>query len=252
MLPTPDRPAPTLDVLAALGTADTFDTFDTVGSGRPLPASGTPVRAPLALPVGASERSAPTSEADFSEGFFTQHHVLDQLKLRLGLDNFLVKQSLAIVQFAPFALEHFHPLGLLLKSLRLLGLGLHEALDMVQALRRNPCMFVMVSGQSIDLLLMVVIGGLGSVHGAFLGAIFLISMPQLIVQTKNHLPDFIGQAPGLQGLVYGLVLIGFVLFEPMGIYGRWLKVRTYLQVFPFYRKGMFKRQKSFQKSDRLR
>jgi branched-chain amino acid transport system permease protein len=34
--------------------------------------------------------------------------------------------------------------------------------------------------QSIDLLLMVVIGGLGSVHGAFLGAIFLITMPQLI------------------------------------------------------------------------
>jgi branched-chain amino acid transport system permease protein len=106
--------------------------------------------------------------------------------------------------------------------------------------------------QSIDLLLMVVIGGLGSVHGAFLGAIFLISMPQLIALSKDHLPTFIGQAPGLQGLVYGLVLIGFVLFEPMGLYGRWLKIRTYLQSFPFYRKGMFKRQKSFQKSDRLR
>ncbi len=106
--------------------------------------------------------------------------------------------------------------------------------------------------QSIDLLLMVVIGGLGSVHGAFLGAIFLISMPQIISLSKDHLPNFIGQAPGLQGLVYGVVLIGFVLFEPMGLYGRWLKIRTYLQTFPFYRKGMFKRQKSFQKSDRLR
>ena len=106
--------------------------------------------------------------------------------------------------------------------------------------------------QSIDLLLMVVIGGLGSVHGAFLGAIFLIAMPQLISLTKDYLPDVIGQAPGLQGLVYGVVLIGFVLFEPLGLYGRWLKVRTYFQTFPFYRKGMFKRQKSFQKSDRLR
>jgi branched-chain amino acid transport system permease protein len=38
----------------------------------------------------------------------------------------------------------------------------------------------------------------------------------------------------------------------MGLHGRWLKVRTYLASFPFYRKGMFKRQKSFQKSDRLR
>jgi branched-chain amino acid transport system permease protein len=106
--------------------------------------------------------------------------------------------------------------------------------------------------QSIDLLLMVVIGGLGSVHGAFLGAIFLISMPQLISQVKDFLPAFIGQAPGLKAVIYGLVLIAFVLFEPLGIYGRWLKIRTWFSIFPFYRKGMFKRQKSFQKSDRLR
>lgn len=106
--------------------------------------------------------------------------------------------------------------------------------------------------QSIDLLLMVVIGGLGSIHGAFLGAIFLIVMPQLIALGKDYLPDAIGQAAGLQGTVYGLVLIAFVLFEPMGLYGRWLKIRAYFQLFPFYRKGMFKRQKSFQKSDRLK
>ncbi len=106
--------------------------------------------------------------------------------------------------------------------------------------------------QSIDLLLMVVIGGLGSIHGAFLGAIFLITMPQLIALGKDYLPDAIAQAPGLQAVVYGVVLIGFVLFEPMGLYGRWLKIRTWFQLFPFYRKGMFKRQKSFQKSDRLK
>ena len=106
--------------------------------------------------------------------------------------------------------------------------------------------------QSIDLLLMIVIGGVGSVHGAFLGAIFLITMPQVIALFKDYLPPVLGQAPGLQGLIYGVVLVAFVLLEPMGLYGRWLKVRTYLQLFPFYRKGMFKRQKSFQKSDRLK
>jgi branched-chain amino acid transport system permease protein len=106
--------------------------------------------------------------------------------------------------------------------------------------------------QSIDLLLMIVIGGVGSVHGAFLGAIFLITMPQAIAIVKDYLPAAIGQAPGLQGVVYGAVLVSFVLFEPQGLYGRWLKIRTYLQMFPFYRKGMFKRQKSFQKSDRLK
>ena len=106
--------------------------------------------------------------------------------------------------------------------------------------------------QSIDLLLLVVVGGLGSVHGAFLGAAFLITMPQLIALGKDLLPPAIGQAAGLQAVVYGVVLITFVLFEPMGLYGRWLKVRTWLQLFPFYRRGMFRRQKSYTKSERLK
>jgi branched-chain amino acid transport system permease protein len=106
--------------------------------------------------------------------------------------------------------------------------------------------------QSIDLLLLVVVGGLGSVHGAFLGAIFLIAMPQLIAVGKDFLPPAIGQSSGLQAVVYGAVLMAFVLFEPMGLYGRWLKVRTWLELFPFYRRGMFKRQKSYTKSERLK
>jgi branched-chain amino acid transport system permease protein len=106
--------------------------------------------------------------------------------------------------------------------------------------------------QSVDLLLMVVVGGLGSIHGVFFGAAFLITLPQLIALSKDVLPAAVGQAAGLQPFVYGLVLVAFVLFEPMGLYGRWLKVRTYLQLFPFYRAGMFKRQRSFQKSDRVK
>ena len=86
----------------------------------------------------------------------------------------------------------------------------------------------------------------------YLQAAFLITMPQLIAISKDYLPDAIGQAPGLQSVVYGVVLIGFVMFEPLGLYGRWVKVRTYFELFPFYRKGMFKRQKSFTKSDRLK
>lgn len=114
----------------------------------------------------------------------------------------------------------------------------------------SPDQFNLV--QSIDLLLMVVIGGLGSVHGAFFGAVFLIGMPQVIALGKDMLPPAIGQATGLQAVVYGLVLIAFVMFEPAGIHGRWLKIRTWLELYPFYRRGMFKRQKSFQKSDRLK
>ncbi|TFZ07878.1 branched-chain amino acid ABC transporter permease [Ramlibacter humi] len=128
--------------------------------------------------------------------------------------------------------------------------GLGGALYGHQIRFLSPDQFNIV--QSIDLLLMVVIGGLGSLHGAFLGAIFLIGLPQAIGLFKDLLPDAIGQAPGLKAVIYGAVLIAFVLFEPMGLYGRWLKVRTWFQLFPFYRRGMFRRQKSFQKSERLR
>jgi len=148
-------------------------------------------------------------------------------------------------------------MGIHLARYKTLSFGLSAALAGIGgALYAHKLMFISPDQfnilQSIDLLLMVVIGGLGSVHGAFLGAIFLISMPQLISLTKDYLPPVIGQAPGLQSVVYGAVLIGFVLFEPLGLYGRWVKVRTWFQLFPFYRKGLFKRQKSFTKSDRLK
>ncbi|MFM8609358.1 MAG: branched-chain amino acid ABC transporter permease [Burkholderiaceae bacterium] len=133
-------------------------------------------------------------------------------------------------------------------SAALAGIGGALYAHQIRFLSPDQCNII----QSIDLLLMVVIGGLGSIHGAFLGAIFLIGLPQAISAVKDFLPEAIAQAPGLKAVIYGAVLIGFVLFEPMGLYGRWLKIRTYLQLFPFYRKGMFKRQKSFQKSDRLK
>jgi branched-chain amino acid transport system permease protein len=106
--------------------------------------------------------------------------------------------------------------------------------------------------QSIELLLMVVIGGLGSIHGAFFGAAFIISLPQVISWCKDFLPDAVGNATGLKPVIFGAVMILVVLLEPYGMYGGWLKLRTYFQLFPFYRRGLLKRQKSFQKSERLR
>ncbi len=106
--------------------------------------------------------------------------------------------------------------------------------------------------QSVELLMMIFIGGLGSVHGVFLGALFLITLPQGIAVAKDWLPPAIGGAAGLQSTVFGLIIVGFVLFEPLGLYGRWVKIRLYLQTFPFYRKGTFRREKTFQKTERQR
>jgi len=104
---------------------------------------------------------------------------------------------------------------------------------------------------SIELLTIVILGGIGFLHGAVLGAAFIIVLPQVISIAKDWLPQ--GMAPtGLQAVVFGLILILFIIFEPLGLYGRWLKIRTWFELFPFYRKGMFRRQKSYMKSERLR
>jgi len=105
--------------------------------------------------------------------------------------------------------------------------------------------------QSIELVTIVILGGVGFVHGAVLGAAFLIVLPQLISLAKDYLPNGVAGS-GLQSVVFGLVLIVFIIFEPLGLYGRWLKLRTWFELFPFYRRGMFRRQKSYMKSERLR
>lgn len=105
--------------------------------------------------------------------------------------------------------------------------------------------------QSIEFLMMLMIGGIGSLHGAVLGAIFIIVLPEVIGALKDVLPAAIGQQTGLKPTIFGLILIFFVLFEPLGLYGIWFKIRTYFSMFPLYRKNMFKRQKSYTKSERV-
>jgi branched-chain amino acid transport system permease protein len=104
---------------------------------------------------------------------------------------------------------------------------------------------------SIQLLMMIVIGGLGSIHGAFFGAIVIAFLPQAVsIVTKNVIGNV--AIPGLESGVFATILILFILFEPMGIYGRWMKIRIWLELFPFARRDMFRRQKSYLKTERLR
>lgn len=105
---------------------------------------------------------------------------------------------------------------------------------------------------SIELLMMMVIGGLGSIKGVYYGAIFWVLVQQMILMFKDYLPESISGQVGLQPIIFGTILIAFILFEPKGINGRWIKVRTYLEQFPYYRRGSYKRQKMYTKSERMR
>jgi branched-chain amino acid transport system permease protein len=106
--------------------------------------------------------------------------------------------------------------------------------------------------QSFELLLMVVIGGLGSLRGAILGAILIGLMPTFISLIKPLLPDRIAGQFGLDVFVYGLILAVFVLFEPLGLNGRWLKLKRLIEEFPIYRRTTFRRRKTYMQSERYR
>lgn len=106
---------------------------------------------------------------------------------------------------------------------------------------------------SIQLLLMVVVGGLGSLQGAVFGAIFISFLPQLLAVLRDMLPTVIARQPGLESGLFGLILVLVVLFEPQGIYGRWRKIRDYYQLPPEQRiKTSHKRQKTYWRTERLR
>jgi len=105
---------------------------------------------------------------------------------------------------------------------------------------------------SIQFVTIVLVGGLGSLHGAIFGALFVRLLPQAIAIVRDDLPFGIGRMPGLEPSLFGLILVLCILFEPCGIYGRWLKVKRYFQAFPFHRRTAFRRQKSYARSERLR
>ena len=127
---------------------------------------------------------------------------------------------------------------------------------------------------SIQFLLMVVVGGLGSLHGAVLGAIFVAMLPVVISQLRDTVPVWGGQAvaivgaeasrtvfqalerfvkqPGLEPGVFGLILVFCILFEPLGLYGRWVKIKVYFSTFPLYKRATFRRQRAYMRSERLR
>jgi branched-chain amino acid transport system permease protein len=121
-------------------------------------------------------------------------------------------------------------------------------MGLFQGLVNNETFTVIIS---ISLLMMIVIGGLGSIHGAFFGAIVIAFLPQAISIASKSFGTTIA-IPGLDSAIFAVILIAFILFEPMGIYGRWMKIRIWFELFPFARKDMFRRQKSYLKTERLR
>ncbi|HET6183135.1 MAG TPA: branched-chain amino acid ABC transporter permease [Acetobacteraceae bacterium] len=93
---------------------------------------------------------------------------------------------------------------------------------------------------SIDYLAMIIIGGLGSITGSILGAAFITLLP---VVTRRVLEavggmfsagiDVSGMLPELRLILFGTLIIVFLMAEPEGLDRLWRNVRNYFRTWPF-------------------
>jgi len=120
---------------------------------------------------------------------------------------------------------------------------------------------------SVQFIAIILIGGAGTVSGALLGSAFVVLLPRIVqnftlwlqsvalegegilgaiadvfiatTQTDFGLINtFAGVGPGLSVaqlnlVLYGLLIIGFLIFEPLGLFGIWLRIRNYWKGWPF-------------------
>lgn len=120
---------------------------------------------------------------------------------------------------------------------------------------------------SVEFIAIILIGGIGTVSGTILGTVFVILLPRFVEDFTNWMQevvesgegvlaglfDFVvstgpgdfgiintsaGVAPGLgidllNQVIYGLLIIVFLIFEPLGLYGIWLRIRNYWKGWPF-------------------
>jgi branched-chain amino acid transport system permease protein len=120
---------------------------------------------------------------------------------------------------------------------------------------------------SIEFIAILLIGGAGTISGTVMGSFFVVLTPRLVQVFTEWLADktegdgigatvaeaVISTGPGNQGpvsaatqtpgyplnvfdwnlILYGSLIIIFLIFEPLGLYGIWLKIRNYWKRWPF-------------------
>jgi branched-chain amino acid transport system permease protein len=119
---------------------------------------------------------------------------------------------------------------------------------------------------AVQFIAIILIGGAGTVSGTLMGAAFVVMLPRVVQNFTEWMKSAIdeggfiatiadpivvtsptdggiintlpGVGPGLSVLqanqvLYGLLIVGFLIFEPLGLYGIWLRIRNYWKGWPF-------------------
>jgi branched-chain amino acid transport system permease protein len=90
---------------------------------------------------------------------------------------------------------------------------------------------------SVFYLAATIVGGLGSVLGSVLGALFMTFVPEVLRlfahASSQWFPGVAGLLLPMQQVVFGVLIIGFLVFEPHGLAAIWARIRRQFHLWPF-------------------
>jgi branched-chain amino acid transport system permease protein len=89
---------------------------------------------------------------------------------------------------------------------------------------------------SIFFLAAIIVGGMGTILGGIMGAIFMTMVPELLKLIVGWLPLAADAALILSPvriIVFGALIVGFLVFEPHGLAEIWRRTRRFFHLWPF-------------------
>lgn len=94
---------------------------------------------------------------------------------------------------------------------------------------------------SIQYIAIIIVGGVGTIFGAVLGALFLGGLPAVIENYSDSIPGVATTAAddgfisvfSLNQAIFGLLIVLFLMFEPRGLAAMWLRLKAYFKAWPF-------------------
>lgn len=90
---------------------------------------------------------------------------------------------------------------------------------------------------SIFFLAAIIVGGMGSILGGILGAVFMTLVPEVLKIAAGWaspiLPDAVALLSPVRTIVFGGLIVGFLIFEPLGLAEIWRRVRRVFHLWPF-------------------
>jgi branched-chain amino acid transport system permease protein len=137
-------------------------------------------------------------------------------------------------------------MGVKLNKYRLLSFGISSFYAGIGgALYAHYLGYVSAEGftimMSIQFLAMIIIGGLGSIKGTLMGVIFMVFLPEVLesgvgvmkMTDWGNIPMVVDGFAYIKEMAIGLVIIGFLIFEPEGLAHRWAQIKNYWKFYPF-------------------